>query len=439
MAYASSSSPFASVKGPNVFGGSHAPSSFASVSASVTAAAAAATTTTTSTGSVGGVVKGLSAPWVPPNQQTSGLTSTFNPSPFAYNPIPIPIPSPLSPSKNTTGTVVGGGGISSSPGGQKRSGFEAFASSISTFGSAAKRPKSPEPPHSHVHALSPFGSHATGSGGGGGGGGGVLFGRSKSPPLMSGGGGVGGGRQHNQHGHGQHGHGHSHSPSPVPVSRVGVNAFSAYANSGSGVFGSSLFAGGGNGGSSGGSSSAGTGTPGGVFGSSTLGGGRGGGGVFGNGGDGGSGSGGEDEGGDVFRGGERNGFGYHAGGNGKVSFGERLRAAGKDGDGDEEGLEKKKVALTEQDGMFYLLRGFYLFRDCVMIWGLVLTGEEDEETVYQVRGKLFALSPQNQWKERGTGTIRLNVRRDDGSGARLGELFCSFFFFFVGRTLILLI
>ena len=48
------------------------------------------------------------------------------------------------------------------------------------------------------------------------------------------------------------------------------------------------------------------------------------------------------------------------------------------------------------------------------------TGEEDEETVYQVRGKLFDLSPQNQWRERGSGQLKLNVRREDGSGARLG-------------------
>ena len=50
-----------------------------------------------------------------------------------------------------------------------------------------------------------------------------------------------------------------------------------------------------------------------------------------------------------------------------------------------------------------------------------MTGEEEEDTVYQVRGKLFTLSAQNQWKERGTGMLRLNVRREDGSGARLGE------------------
>lgn len=58
-----------------------------------------------------------------------------------------------------------------------------------------------------------------------------------------------------------------------------------------------------------------------------------------------------------------------------------------------------------------------------LMWRPVHTGEEEEDTVYQVRGKLFTLSPQNQWKEKGTGTLRLNVRREDGGGARLGELF----------------
>lgn len=52
---------------------------------------------------------------------------------------------------------------------------------------------------------------------------------------------------------------------------------------------------------------------------------------------------------------------------------------------------------------------------------IVVTGEEEEETVYQVRGKLFALSEQNQWSERGTGLIKLNVRKEDGGGVRLGE------------------
>jgi Ran-binding protein 3 len=50
----------------------------------------------------------------------------------------------------------------------------------------------------------------------------------------------------------------------------------------------------------------------------------------------------------------------------------------------------------------------------------VTTGEEEEETLYQVRGKLFMLDETNQWKERGTGQFRLNVRSADGAGARLG-------------------
>ncbi|EKM50689.1 uncharacterized protein PHACADRAFT_264095 [Phanerochaete carnosa HHB-10118-sp] len=78
-----------------------------------------------------------------------------------------------------------------------------------------------------------------------------------------------------------------------------------------------------------------------------------------------------------------------------VSFGERLRASKDDEDPDGEG---RRLNLTEQE---------------------VQTGEEDEDTIYQVRGKLFALSDQNQWKERGTGQLKLNVRKDDGSGARL--------------------
>lgn len=51
----------------------------------------------------------------------------------------------------------------------------------------------------------------------------------------------------------------------------------------------------------------------------------------------------------------------------------------------------------------------------------VPTGEEEEEVMHQVRGKLYVLS-ENQWKERGTGQLRLNVRQADGGGARLRKL-----------------
>lgn len=50
----------------------------------------------------------------------------------------------------------------------------------------------------------------------------------------------------------------------------------------------------------------------------------------------------------------------------------------------------------------------------------MLTGEEEDETVHSVRGKLFVLSEQNQWKERGSGLLRLNRRKVDRGGARIG-------------------
>ncbi|KAJ3781646.1 hypothetical protein GGU10DRAFT_390466 [Lentinula aff. detonsa] len=83
------------------------------------------------------------------------------------------------------------------------------------------------------------------------------------------------------------------------------------------------------------------------------------------------------------------------------SFSEKLRAAGKgseEEDGNEEWDEARpKVNLSEQE---------------------VSTGEELEETIHQVRGKLFALVD-GAWKERGTGILKLNVRAEDGGGARL--------------------
>lgn len=50
-----------------------------------------------------------------------------------------------------------------------------------------------------------------------------------------------------------------------------------------------------------------------------------------------------------------------------------------------------------------------------------MTGEEDEITEYQVRAKLFAMTPGSDsgWKERGVGTLKLNVHNTTGR-ARLG-------------------
>lgn len=54
---------------------------------------------------------------------------------------------------------------------------------------------------------------------------------------------------------------------------------------------------------------------------------------------------------------------------------------------------------------------------------VVQTGEEEEDTVFQVRCKLYHLSEENLWKERGTGLLKINVRKKDGRGARIGKDF----------------
>ncbi|RXW23451.1 hypothetical protein EST38_g2402 [Candolleomyces aberdarensis] len=79
-----------------------------------------------------------------------------------------------------------------------------------------------------------------------------------------------------------------------------------------------------------------------------------------------------------------------------TSFGDRLRNEKGNEDEDEED-SAHKMNLEEQE---------------------VITGEEDEQTIMQVRGKLFTLDG-NNWKERGTGILRLNVRAEDGANPRL--------------------
>ncbi|KIO27312.1 hypothetical protein M407DRAFT_23486 [Tulasnella calospora MUT 4182] len=49
----------------------------------------------------------------------------------------------------------------------------------------------------------------------------------------------------------------------------------------------------------------------------------------------------------------------------------------------------------------------------------VHTGEEDEETRHQARGRLFYLSEDGAWRERGTGALKINVKRETGRRARL--------------------
>lgn len=49
---------------------------------------------------------------------------------------------------------------------------------------------------------------------------------------------------------------------------------------------------------------------------------------------------------------------------------------------------------------------------------IVTTGEEDEYTVHSVKAKLLVIDGKSDnWKERGTGTLRINTKKTDGTSA----------------------
>ncbi|KAG8930331.1 hypothetical protein FRC02_004326 [Tulasnella sp. 418] len=81
-----------------------------------------------------------------------------------------------------------------------------------------------------------------------------------------------------------------------------------------------------------------------------------------------------------------------------ASWGEMLGSQGNGDVSDDEGKANKKLKVEEVE---------------------VTTGEENENTKYQVRAKLFQLDTRGTFKERGTGVLKINVRKSDESGARI--------------------
>ncbi|KAF9224070.1 hypothetical protein BS17DRAFT_94603 [Gyrodon lividus] len=291
MAYASAASPFASVKGQNIFAGASSNNQFKRPPTSPSP--------TTSSLSNDHILN-----------QTPFASSPFTQSPFAT------LSSPQTSLQKTPKSTA-----------TKRTGFEAFIGSASPFASAS--------PFSHTRSKSPLGNSSGQS---------SVLSRSKSPPRRP------------------------------PMMGMNASAFSSYASGGAQAFAAPhpkrARAGSPNGGSSRGSLECKEESALSMFRSNASGEG--------------SGSGEEESYGDMEES-DRS----------PSTFGEKLRASK---DGEEEQSEEERERLTEQE---------------------VVTGEEEEETIHQVRGKLYALCSQNQWKERGTGQLRLNVRRADGGGARL--------------------
>lgn len=85
------------------------------------------------------------------------------------------------------------------------------------------------------------------------------------------------------------------------------------------------------------------------------------------------------------------------------SFDEVLKQ-GKDKDEKEDVVAESKISTQLQPGHADLK-----------------TGEEDERTLTSARGKLYTMTEDKNWKERGTGTVRCNIAKERESSARLGE------------------
>ena len=74
-----------------------------------------------------------------------------------------------------------------------------------------------------------------------------------------------------------------------------------------------------------------------------------------------------------------------------------------------------------------LLSSFYFHYCSTKRFFLVHTGEEHEKTVHQTRAKLYTMDSRDTYKERGTGLLKVNVRKSDGRGGRLGAYSISNF------------
>ncbi|KAK9703770.1 hypothetical protein K7432_010547 [Basidiobolus ranarum] len=66
----------------------------------------------------------------------------------------------------------------------------------------------------------------------------------------------------------------------------------------------------------------------------------------------------------------------------------------------------------------------------------VTTGEEGEDTLFQVRAKLFVMDAETKgWKERGIGSLKLNVKHNDKKSARLSEKYSLQFIMLLPHSL----
>lgn len=99
---------------------------------------------------------------------------------------------------------------------------------------------------------------------------------------------------------------------------------------------------------------------------------------------------------------------------------------------DDESAKVKVQKMNEAECEWYtqfLAMHFLLIADKFRCYPIsVATGEENEKTVHSVRAKLYTMTKEGtkdgSWKERGTGTLRVNMPKDyrlKGTNGRLGK------------------
>ncbi|KAF9926860.1 hypothetical protein FBU30_003650, partial [Linnemannia zychae] len=116
--------------------------------------------------------------------------------------------------------------------------------------------------------------------------------------------------------------------------------------------------------------------------------------------------------------GAKNTFGTKEGGFGTGSFISQESSQDQADFGDLLSQEADKEDDPEQQEESERSFGVGIFSNADQID--VLTGEEDEMTIYQTKGKLYADTEKTMaWKERGKGTFKINVGRRDTKLARL--------------------
>lgn len=109
----------------------------------------------------------------------------------------------------------------------------------------------------------------------------------------------------------------------------------------------------------------------------------------------------------------------------KATFEQKLLSEDKDATAASETKSKPVLEVAESDGKFlkiaFIMLSGSVAHPSYIPFATAKTGEEDEESIHSIRAKLYTMAEDQSWRERGTGTLRVNVpkKSSDKRPARL--------------------